>query len=145
MPIPPVRPMKRLRPLSLLPLLLIAAACSTPQKRIRQNQAVFDQFPREAQQRVAQGNIAIGDSRDMVRIAKGDPQYVTIRETQEAEVEVWRWTRAQQYAYSQPVHFTGRGVPSPQIVDVSQMREIEILRVEFLDDKAVAIEEMQER
>jgi hypothetical protein len=129
----------------LLFVLTAFSACTSPQKRIKQNQEVFDRFPREVQQRVATGSIDIGDTRDMVRIAKGEPQYVTIRETQDAEIEVWRWTRTQQYLYSQPVHFLGRGVPSPQIVDITQLREIEILRVEFLDDNVVVIEELREQ
>lgn len=130
--------------LPVLGALLLFTACTSPEKRIRKNQAVFDRFPPEAQERIRRGEIALGDSPNMVQIAKGVPTYITIRETQQSEIEVWRWTRMAQTVYSQPVHYNGRGVPSPQILDIPQVREIEILRVEFLNDSAVVIEETKD-
>ena len=136
--------MNSLLPILLLPLFFLSLSCASTEKRIQKNQEVFRQFPPEAQDRIRDGEVAIGDSKDMVRIAKGEPQTITTRETRETKSEIWRWTRPQQYVYPLPVHTTGSGIPSPQFVDAIQFRESEILRIEFLDGKVVVIEEMQE-
>ena len=57
-----------------LPLALLLAGCATPEKRIQQNQDLFDSFPVAAQARIRGGQIDLGFTPDMVRIALGDPQ-----------------------------------------------------------------------
>lgn len=88
--------------------------------------------------------IAIGDTPDMVRIAKGSPHYITVRETQDVKMEAWRWTRAQHTTYTHPVQYTNRGTPIPQFVEFRQVSELEILRVDFIDGRVFAIEEIRE-
>jgi len=140
-------PRTSMRPSSLAPLLLLGllcTACTSPEKRIKQNKDAFLQYPPDVRENIRNGEIEIGYSREMVRMAKGDPHYVQIRETQEAEVEVWRWTRPERHLHTQPAHFYGRAAPNPQVVEVAAVREVEVLRVEFLDDKAIVVENLKE-
>lgn len=49
-------------------------ACATPPHRARQYQQAFDAMPVETQLRVSRGVIRVGDTREAVYIAMGEPQ-----------------------------------------------------------------------
>ena len=55
-------------------LALMPGCASTPAQRIAQNQELFDSFPVADQARIRGGQIDLGYSPDMVRIALGTPQ-----------------------------------------------------------------------
>ena len=70
-------------------LALLLAGCATPEKRIQQNQEVFDSFPVAAQARLRGGQIDLGFTPDMVRIALGEPQRKLVRRSAEGDAEIW--------------------------------------------------------
>lgn len=82
-----------MRTILLLLLAALAAGCSTIESRIRANQDVFDALPPEAQERVRQGRIEIGDTLDVVRIALGDPDETRTRTTAAGTNVVWVYNR----------------------------------------------------
>lgn len=73
--------------------MLLAWGCaSTPERRISRNRALFDTFPPEAQEKVRRGEVDLGFSPDMVRLALGEPERVYRRTTEAGEAEVWDYT-----------------------------------------------------
>ena len=79
-------------------LLLLAAlftsACTTartPAQRISKDRAAFESWPADVQQRVEQGQVAVGFNEEQVRMALGDPDDVNTRTTAEGESEVWTY------------------------------------------------------
>ena len=125
-------------------LLLKLTSCATVDRRIQRNQEAFDQLPQQTQERIRRGEIAIGDSPDAVRIAKGEPRHKSTRITNGADVMIWRWTMPRTTSSVQPVYLNGRySKGGTQLVNVDQVQEIETLRVEFLEGEAVVIEELE--
>ncbi len=137
--------------LCLLPLCLLVA-CATPDARIKKHQDVFDAFPPEIQEKVREGEIEIGFNEDMVFIALGKPDREYLRRTAEGELTVWSYTA--HYTQTRREMIDGRfNVRDPHSgrrhtvrdsvwVDVPTYHEYDRLRVEFEDDRVVAIEEL---
>lgn len=81
-------------PLTRLAALLLAAAiagCATPDSRIRDQQAAFDRYPPEVQQKIRAGQIDVGYTADMVRMALGEPDQRLERTTAEGASEIWAY------------------------------------------------------
>jgi hypothetical protein len=139
---------------SLLWLLVLfsVAGCATPEKRIRQNPALFSSFPQEVQAKVRQGHIALGFPVAAVRMALGDPDRVYHRLTTNGTSEVWAYTS---YDYRTDPQFVtvlstvsdprvfGTVTPGFVMVDVQQRTKYEALRVEFENEVVKAIEAMK--
>ncbi|MCC5789452.1 MAG: hypothetical protein JJT75_07445 [Opitutales bacterium] len=76
--------------LLLLGLLTLLVGCaSTPQKRIAENEAYFLALPKEDQERILDGEIALGFTSEMVRMALGSPDQVQRRVTAEKTETYW--------------------------------------------------------
>ena len=118
---------------ALLPLLLLLAGCASPEQRIQQNQDLFDSFPVATQARIRGGQIDLGFTPDMVRIALGEPQRTLVRryERQRADID--------------GLSVSGPGAPrsigGTAWINTTQEREYLRLRVEFQGGVAAAIEE----
>ena len=132
------------------PLALLLAGCATPEKRIQQNQEVFDAFPVAAQARIRGGQIDLGFTPDMVRIALGEPHRQTLRRSADGEVEIWSYFDSTRRYDRQRVDIDGLGVSGPgglrsvsgsAWINVEQNREYVRTRVEFRNGVAIAIEE----
>ena len=63
--------------------------CTTPAMRIHEKPTVFSQLPPDQQSLVQQGKVAVGFSAEAVRLALGNPDRITIRQTSAARTEVW--------------------------------------------------------
>ena len=131
-------------------LALLLAGCATPEKRIQQNQEVFDSFPVAAQARIRGGQIDLGFTPDMVRIALGEPHRQTLRRSADGEVEIWSYFDSTRRYDRQRVDIDGLSVSGPgglrsiggsAWINVEQTREFVRARVEFQNGVAVAIEE----
>ncbi len=132
--------------------LLVAAGCATPEKRIRQNPALFASFAPEVQAKVRQGHIALGFPRAAVRMALGEPDRIYHRITTNGTGEVWAYTS---YDYRTDPQFVtvlspvsdprvfGAVTPGLVMVDVQQRTEYEALRIEFEDEAVKTIEAMK--
>ena len=143
--------MNRLRTAGfVLPLVLLLAGCATPAKRIEQNQDLFDSFPVAAQARIRGGQIDLGFTPDMVRIALGDPQHKALRRVAAGETEIWLYFDSIRRYDRQRVDIDGLSLSGPggrrslggsAWINVEQTREFVRARVEFQNGVAVAIEE----
>jgi hypothetical protein len=70
-------------------LLLVAAGCSTPESRVKKNEAAFNQWSPTVQENVRAGKVDVGYSQDMVRVALGDPDRRSSRTTANGTADVW--------------------------------------------------------
>lgn len=128
---------------------LLLAGCATPETRIRHNPALFASFSPEVQAKVRAGHIALGFSRQAVRMALGDPDRIYHRITTNGTSEVWAYTS---YDYRTDPQFVtvlssvsdprtfGAITPGIVMVDVQQRTEYEALRVELENEIVKAIE-----
>ena len=82
-----------MRPILLLLALGISAflsACSsTPEDRIAKNSALFDTFPPPVRQKIRAGEVDLGFTPEMVRLALGEPTRIFSRQTESGVVELW--------------------------------------------------------
>lgn len=133
-----------------LPLATLLAGCATPEKRIQQNQDVFDTFPVAAQARIRGGQIDLGFTPDMVRIALGEPQRKVLRRAADGEVEIWIYLDTSRRYDRQRVDIDGLSLSGPgglrsiggsAWINVEQNREFVRLRAEFRNGVVSAIEE----
>ena len=69
--------------------LLLAACASTPASRIADQPAIFARYPSAVQQKILSGQIEVGFTADMVRLALGEPSRKFIRQAGTGESEVW--------------------------------------------------------
>ena len=141
-----------LRFASIVTLAAALVGCSTPAACIKSNQALFDTFPPDVQERVREGNIDMGYTKDMVYIAKGDPDRRYARETALGETEVWAYvdtyTTTERQRVEGPFRYRDvdgsyRTMRDTIWVDVQQRNEYEYLRVEFKNGIVVAIERIE--
>ncbi|MGD9611557.1 MAG: hypothetical protein AB7V22_01490 [Kiritimatiellia bacterium] len=143
--------MKRLRlACFVLPLVVLWAGCATPAKRIQQNQELFDSFPVAAQARIRGGQVDLGFTPDMVRIALGEPQQKGLRRAAAGETEIWLYFDYVRRYDRQRVDIDGLSLSGPgglrslggsAWINVEQTREFVRARVEFQNGGVVAIEE----
>ena len=133
-----------------LPLLLLLAGCATPAHRIEQNRELFDSLPIATQARIRGGQIDLGFTPDMVRIALGEPQRKTLRRAADGEVEIWSYVDSTRRYDRQRVEIDGLSISGPgglrslggsAWINVEQNREFIRTRVEFRNGVATAIEE----
>ncbi|WP_052761226.1 hypothetical protein [Sedimenticola thiotaurini] len=136
--------------------LLLLAGCATVQerrdRRIADNQELFDSFPEEIQTQIRQGSVEVGFTPDMVRLAWGPPDHVFTRVTEARRATIWGYTRVQYYPYwdrmTVPVYFIdGAGRRRIRYHSVwfnaETQEEYTVARVEFVDGKVAAIEQLQ--
>lgn len=99
---------------SALPLLAaivfssLFAGCQSPNlsQRIESGQEAFDSWPAEVQETVSEGQIAVGFSREQVRMAWGEPDHIGVETTAEGKTERWL------YEKGSPAFGIGLGVGS---------------------------------
>ena len=143
--------MKNYLPRLILPvaLLIFLAGCSTPESRIQSQQAAFDSWPADVQQKVRAGHVDIGFTPAMVQVALGEPDRAYGRVTAQGESQVWV------YADHGPKFSIGVGVGSSSgsyrggsstAVGVGMstgndaFRNDEKLRVVFMGGKVIGVE-----
>lgn len=134
----------------LLPLVFLVAGCSSPAQRIQKNQEYFDSLPVSAQARIRGGQIDLGFTPEMVRIALGEPQRQVRRRVPGIESEIWYYIDLIRHYERQRADLDGlrlsgpgglRSVSGSAWVNVLQERESIRSRVEFQNGVVVAIEE----
>ena len=131
--------------------LLFAGCATTPAQRINQNQPRFDSLPHAAQPRIPGGQIDLGFTPDMVRLALGEPQRILIRRTHAGETEVWLYVDVSRRYERQRADIDGltlpgapgaRAVGGGAWINVLQEREFIRQRVEFVGGTVFAVEEV---
>ena len=73
-------------------VLALLSACGGVNSRIKKNQDKFQSYPPEAQQKIRNGQIDVGFSKDMVEMALGKPDRVYTRKTESGSQEIWAYT-----------------------------------------------------
>lgn len=84
--------MSTLRNLAILTALVLLAGCATPQTRIASNRALYDSLPAEDQALIQQGQVGVGFTPDMVRLALGEPDRIYTRTDRSGHSESWAYT-----------------------------------------------------
>jgi hypothetical protein len=147
----------KLRSLALLLLgaVLALTGCNTTSSRIKQKAEVFGSLPPADKERLRKGNVAIGDTPDMVYIAIGAPDRRI--ESISASARKLEWIYRHYYetysgtafaGYRRVVGFdphTGRRFmyTEPCYADVYRGQTEENLRIIFEDGRVSAIEELK--
>lgn len=70
---------------------LTLAGCSSPDSRVRSHQAEFASWPPDVQQKVKAGQVDVGFTPEMVRVAFGEPDRTYTRTTANGTSEVWSY------------------------------------------------------
>lgn len=134
-------------------IVLLIAGCATPAHRIKQNPEIFAAFPPEIQEKVRNGEIEVGFSKDMVYIARGRPDREYQRQTAEGVTDVWAYVDVDHWTEQQRVSGNFRYRDSEgrlrnaydsAWVDVRHEREYEKVRVEFQKGIVTAIETVRQ-
>ncbi|UPT75135.1 MAG: hypothetical protein M0D55_05330 [Elusimicrobiota bacterium] len=68
---------------------LLFAACSTPASRIKRDPGLFASWPAATQEKVRAGQVEVGFSEEMARMALGAPTRRFSRESAAGRQEVW--------------------------------------------------------
>lgn len=136
-------------------LLLVLAGCASVQelrdRRIADNQELFDSFPEEIQTEIRQGSVEVGFTRDMVRLAWGPPDHVFTRVTKERRATIWGYTRIRYYPYRDrmtiPVYFIdGNGRRRIRYhsvwINSETQEEYTVARVEFVGGEVTGVEQL---
>jgi hypothetical protein len=70
-------------------LLLVAAGCASVESRIQDNEAAFNTWPADVQEKVRAGKVEMGFTPEMVEVALGKPDRTSSRTTERGQADVW--------------------------------------------------------
>lgn len=123
-------------------VVFLAASCANVDSRVRKQQAAFDSWPAEVQQKVREGKVEVGFTQEMVNVALGKPDRVMSRTTDRGVEEGWV------YMDKGPKFSIGLGLGSARgssafgggVTVGDDWRDEEVLRVMFQGGKVSAIE-----
>lgn len=120
----------------------VLAGCSTPEKRIQKNPEAFERATPQQQELIKRGQIALGFSAELVKLALGDPDRITTRTDASGTSEVWHYITYETYEGS--MLYTGYyhrfWAPDFYYLDYPTRREHDRFRVAFKEGKVVSIE-----
>ena len=127
-------------------LLLLVAACSTPNSRISSNSSQFDTWPADIREKVRAGKVEVGFTMPMVRLALGNPDRQFTRTTARGSSEVWGYfDHRPKFSFGIGIGSSSRGsaVGGGVVVGDEGFVENEVMRVIFEGDRVAAIETRQ--
>ena len=140
------KPKSTMRPITLLLALttvVLLTGCSTPDSRIAKNQRDFSQYPAEVQKKIRAGEVDVGFTPEMVRLALGAPTRQFNRRTETGTVELWVY-HDNSPRFSIGLGFGSYGRHSGGSVGVSTSTggydPEEKMRVEFRDARVTAVD-----
>jgi hypothetical protein len=130
------------------------AGCNSFEHRAEQKSETFNSLDEATQQRLKSGNIAIGDTPDMVYIALGVPDAKRLRLTSDGREVIWVYkTYYQDYRGTELIGYRRYFVPAgpnrylvhfdPVGRDVYDERSEENMRITFMNDRVSSVEQMQ--
>ncbi len=130
--------------LSLASLVLLSACSSTPDARIAKNQPAFSGYPAAVQQKIRAGEVDVGFTPEMVRLALGEPTRQFNRQTGAGTAEVWVYhDNGPRFSFGVGIGgAVGRHSSAGVGLSTSSggYEPEEKVRVEFRDGKVTAIE-----
>ena len=106
-------------------LLLAVSGCSTPTSRMAKQPELVAALSPEEKQAILEERILIGFSRELVYLAKGDPERKKQRQTEQGIREVWVYegirSDTAEVIYTHPVRYRGQRVHlRPAFVNTQQ-------------------------
>lgn len=128
-------------------LALGLVACSTPDSRIRRNPEIFSRLAPAQQEMIRHGQVGLGFTPDMVKLALGDPDRVIQRQDEKGTSEIWSYVTYEgpngMLLYRGWYHrYYDWGDPRfPYYLDYPARRDREHFRVVFKDGKVTSIEQ----
>lgn len=140
----------------LLGLLLLSGCASVQElrdRRIDDNRSLFDSLPAESQQQIRRGEIALGFTPEMVRLAWGAADQVFTRVSDNRKTTVWGYTRIRRYPdmtwFHVPAYYidsSGRQMVSFRTVWVDRdlHESYTVARIEFVDGHVTAFEQLND-
>lgn len=130
--------------LCLVSVALLAACSSTPDSRIAKNQAAFGDYPAAVQQKIRAGEVDVGFTPEMVRLALGEPTRQFNRRTDRGTADVWVYhNNGPRFSFGVGIGgAVGRNSSAGVGVSTSTggYDPEEKMRVEFRDGRVTAIE-----
>lgn len=125
-------------------LLTLIAGCSSVDSRIDEDQAAFNSWPVDVQKKVRAGEVEIGFTREMTRMALGKPQRIITLTTDSGVSEAWVYEEKKSnvslglgMGTMQGRSAFGGGIG----VGGDNWNEREILRITFDSSRVTAIEQ----
>lgn len=124
--------------------------CSTPAARIRKNPETFARLTPDEQTMIRNGQIGLGFTPEMVRLALGEPDHIHTRTDQTGTSEIWSYTSDDTpdgigfygwYHRSGYWGWDGPFYPYPLYPGHGYGREQVDFRVVFQSEKVVAVEQ----
>ncbi len=120
---------------------LLVAGCATPQGRIEKNQSYFDTLSSDAQTKIRAGKVDIGFTRQMVKLALGEPDNVYTRKTEKGTAEIWAYRdKSPSISIGFGIGGGGSGVGGGVGLSSRGERNDEKTRVVFEGDTVTAVE-----
>jgi hypothetical protein len=132
-------------PLALVLILtaFLSACASTPSSRVADHRAEFDGYPPDVRVKILEGNVDLGFTPRMVRLALGEPTRVFNRQSEAGTSEIWSY-HSNSPRFSFGVGFGSYGRHSGTSVGVGTSTggydPEERMRVEFRDGKVTAVD-----
>jgi outer membrane protein assembly factor BamE (lipoprotein component of BamABCDE complex) len=129
--------------------LAFLAGCATPEARIKKNPEIFAQLSPGDQELIRQGKVAVGFTKEMVKLALGEPDRVYTRTDATGSGETWSYTTYETEGgillYRGYYHRYYRwGDPYfPYYTAYPGRREREVFRIVFDGDRISSIEQRQ--
>ncbi len=133
-------------------VLWVSGCVSNPNTRIQKEPQLFATFTPENQAKIKKGEIAIGFSRDMVRLALGSPWQVHVRTAESSETEIWTYVNSRFISSYEPSNAgywyrdrAGRLQRSYDTMWVNRgwYEDYPVLKLEFMGDKLTVIERIK--
>jgi hypothetical protein len=129
--------------IAFLSLVFLAGCASTPDRRIGQAQAEFNQLPPTVQQQIRAGQVDIGFTETMVWMALGEPSRKVERVSAQGVTQVWYYARnAPRMSFGFGVGSYGRRSAFGTSVSTSTggYHDDEAMRVEFVGGRVARVE-----
>ena len=127
---------------ALLSAMLLAGCAATQTQRIARSPEVFAALSPEQQQKVKDGQVAVGFDEAAVRLAVGEPDRIVERETAEGLTQVWVYFGIVPGFYNSA--YCAPGVPyygyASYCRPISAPQYEERSRISFKDGKVVSVE-----
>lgn len=79
--------------LGMMTVFIFAGCASSPESRIKKEQAAFEAMPAEDQAKIKAGEVAVGFTPQQVTLARGKPDRVGKRTSAAGQEEVWTYER----------------------------------------------------
>lgn len=80
-------------------ILFLATGCSTVSSRINKNFELFSGYPTDVQEKIRVGEIDLGFTKEMIRIALGEPDRIYERKDTTGLREIWAYAISLEYRH----------------------------------------------